>query len=337
MAGDGRAWQLQGVDVDDENDASVPAAPASPSPSARSRRAPVDVFRYLDYRAFLAAYYRARKKRGFSYRAFSRMAGLGAPNYLQLVINGQRNLSAEMAARFARTCGLTGDAAQYFEQLVDFNQAQGADARNRAYQKLLAFGRYRRGHRLEVAHAAYHSKWFLPAIRELAVSRHFVEDPAWIASVLRPRIKPSEAKHALDTLLELGLLERDPHGRLRQGERVVSTGPQTQGLHITNYHAEMMGRATAAMELVPAAERDISALTFCVGPEGLARLKRRIQAFRRELIEMVEAEAERDQVVQLNLQLFPLSASTGATSVSGDKPNRVAKQPRQPTEETSNE
>jgi len=48
-------------------------------------------------------------------------------------------------------------------------------------------------------------------------------------------------------------------------------------------------------------------LTFCVSPEGLERLKRRIQAFRRELIEMVEAEPERNQVVQLNLQLFPLS------------------------------
>jgi len=277
------------------------------APGSLPRRTPVDVFRYLDYRAYLAAFYRAKKKRGFSYRAFSRMAGLGAPNYLQLVINGKRNLGPEMAARFAATCGLTGDAAEYFQQLVEFNQAGSLQERNRCYARLLAFGRYRRGHRLEVAHAAYHSTWYLPAVRELVASERFVEDPAWIAHTLWPRIKPSEARQALDTLLEMGLLERDPHGRLRQRDAVVSTGPQTLGMHITNYHAEMMRRAAAAMELVPAAERDISALTFCVGPEGLARLKRRIQAFRRELIEMVEAETDRHQIVQLNLQLFPLS------------------------------
>ena len=41
--------------------------------------------------------------------------------------------------------------------------------------------------------------------------------------------------------------------------------------------------------------------------DGLARLKQRIQEFRRELIELAEREPAHSQVVQLNLQLFPLS------------------------------
>lgn len=275
------------------------------------RRSPIDVFRYLDYRRYLADYYRAKKSRGFSYRAFSRAAGLGAPNYLKLVIAGQRNLTPAMAARFASACGLAGDAAEYFAQLVEFNQARSAEQRNRSYARLVAFSRYRRGHKLEVAQAAYHSTWYLPAIRELAASAHFREDPEWLADRLWPKIKASEARQALDTLLELGLLERDPHGRLRQTTPVVSTGPETLGMHIANYHARMMQRATAAMELVPAHSRDISSLTFCVGSAGLLRLKQRIQEIRRELIALVEAEPERDQVVQLNLQLFPLSRPIG--------------------------
>jgi uncharacterized protein (TIGR02147 family) len=283
------------------------------------RRSPIDVFRYLDYRAFLADYYKAKKDRGFSYRAFSRAAGLGAPNYLKLVIAGQRNLTAAMAARFAAACGLAGEAAEYFEQLVEFNQARGAEKRNAAYARLVAFSRYRRAQKLEMAQAAYHSTWFLPALRELAASAAFREDPEWIASALLPEIKPGEAKQALETLIGLGLLERDPHGRLRQQSAVVSTGPETIGMHITNYHAEMMRRAAAAMELVPAASRDISSLTFCVGPEGLAKLKKRIQEFRRELIELVEAEADRGQVLQLNLQLFPLSKPVVGPRRAGGK------------------
>jgi uncharacterized protein (TIGR02147 family) len=281
--------------------------PSEPRAPRSRRRSPIDVFRYLDYRAYLADYYRAKKSRGFSYRAFSRAAGLGAPNYLKLVIAGQRNLTAAMAVRFAAACGLGGEAAQYFAELVAFNQARTGEQRNRSYARLLAFSRYRRGHKLELAQSAYHSTWYLPALRELVASARFREDPEWLAELLWPKVKPGEARQALDTLVELGLLDRDPHGRLRQRDAVVSTGPETLGMHIANYHAEMMRRATAAMELVPAPSRDVSALTFCVGPDGLARLKQRIQEFRRELIEMVEAESERSQVVQLNLQLFPLT------------------------------
>ena len=70
-----------------------------------------------------------------------------------------------------------------------------------------------------------------------------------------------------------------------------------------------MKRATESMELIPAAGRDISSLTLCLGPSGIEGLKTRIQAFRRELLEFAEAEDDktREQVVQVNLQLFPLS------------------------------
>jgi uncharacterized protein (TIGR02147 family) len=273
------------------------------------RRSPIDVFRYLDYRSYLADFYAAKKKRGFSFRAFSRTAGLGAPNYLKLVIGGQRNLTKEMAERFAQACGLQNDAADYFKHLVEFNQARTQEKRNAAYERLTGFQRYRKAQRVEVAQAAYHSTWYLPAIRELVVSPAFREDPEWIGAALLPPIKPQEATSALETLLELGLLQRDPHGQLRQASAVVSTGAQTQSMHIRNYHAQMLERAEASMELVPAVARDITALTFCLPEDGIEKLKQRLAEFRRELIELAESQSDRTQVVQLNLQLFPLTQS----------------------------
>jgi len=55
---------------------------------------PLAVYAYLDYRAFLRDYYAERKaaSRAFSYRAFSKRAGVSAPNYLKLVIDGKRSL-----------------------------------------------------------------------------------------------------------------------------------------------------------------------------------------------------------------------------------------------------
>lgn len=272
-----------------------------------ARRLELDVFGFLDYRAFLRAYYSLERRQRLSYRAFSLRAKLRSPNYLKLVIDGQRNLSLEMAERFAAACGLSGEAARYFRELVAFNQASALDERNACYRRLLGFHRYREAQRLDVAEEAYHSRWYLPAIRELAARHDFRDDPRWIAGLLEPPIKPAEAKRALEILVELGLLTRADDGRLLQASGLLTTGPETASLHIASYHATMMAQAERAMNELPAEERDISSLTLCLGADGLSLVKQAIQRFRRELLQLSELEARPLRVVQVNFQLFPLT------------------------------
>lgn len=270
---------------------------------------PIDVFDYVDYRAFLRDYYAAMKerKRGFSFRAFSRRAKLRSPNHLKRVMEGDRNLTDSMAARFAEACGLEHEAGEYFQHLVSFNQASTTKERAAAYKKLTGFQRYRQAHVLDLAHAAYHATWYLPAIRELAGREGFQADPEWIAPRLMPPIKVSEARRALDTLVQLGLLVQEEDGQWGQADEVVSTGPEMHTLHIASYHQMMMGRASESIDLIPSKQRDISALTLLMGDRGVDRLKRRIQRFRRELVELSLLEDDPRQVVQVNFQLFPLT------------------------------
>ena len=150
----------------------------------------IDVFDYLDYRAYLRDFYAHQKatKKSFSFRSFSRKAKLSSPNHLKRVMEGDRNLTAEMASRFAKACGLGDEEAEYFENLVAFNQARTTAERSKAYAKLTGFRRYRQAHKLDVAHAAYHATWYLPAIRELAARADFEADPAWIAKRMVPSI-----------------------------------------------------------------------------------------------------------------------------------------------------
>jgi len=272
------------------------------------RRVAIDVFAYLDYRAFLRAYYDEAKSRGsFSYRAFAQRAKLRSPNYLKLVIDGERNLSAAMAERFAQVCGLSEEGTEYFRELVAFAHARTSREQNERYAKIRGHSRYRSAHRLDVAQDAYHSRWYLPAIRELVLHAKFREEPEWIAAQLMPSIKPAEAELALATLIDLGMLERDEHGRLRQGCKLVSTGAETRSLHLANFHRAMMAHAAQALDTVRAEERDISSLTLCMSRAGLAQLKLKIQRFRAELLALSELEENPEQVVQVNFQLFPLS------------------------------
>lgn len=271
----------------------------------------VDVFRFLDVRAYLSAYYDAMKARGrgFSYRAFSRRVGLSSPNHLKRVIDGERDLTPAMAARYADAIGLVGDARAYFIDLAAFGRAPTAAAREAAYRRLLGYRRVRSSHELEVAQAAYHQHWYLPALRELVTLPGAEQEPAWLAAHLLPAVPIDEVRRGLETLATLGLLVQDGDGRWIQGNTVVTTGPETRGVHVAAFHRAMMQRAAEAIDLVPPDQRDISSLTFTCTGATLAEVKRRIVAFRKELIALLADEAHEERVVQLNIQLFPLSRS----------------------------
>jgi uncharacterized protein (TIGR02147 family) len=268
------------------------------------------VFGYLDYRTYLRDYYEQRKRLGrISFRSFAQRAKLGSPNYLKLVIDGERKLTPKMATRFATACGLSGAAHEYFVELVEFTHAKNLEERAARYAGLKRFAQYREARRLDLAQDAYHSKWYLPAIRELVGVAGFQEDPEWIARRLIPAIKAGEVERGIATLVELGLLRRNEKQRLEQCEPVVSTGAEvTQSLHIANYHRVMSEKAMQSIELVPQLQREISALTLTLSADGLTKIKRRIQAFQRELIELSQADTAADQVVQVNFHCFPLSS-----------------------------
>jgi len=268
-----------------------------------------EVFSFRDYRAFLRAFYAQNKKlgRGFSLRAFSTRARLRSSNYLKLVMDGDRNLTPDMAQRFAEACSLRGQAADYFCELVAFNQAKTAAERERVHARLLRFKRHRSVHRLDRAQEAYFSSWYIPAVRELAARADFDERPQWIARKLLPAIASREAAHAVAVLLELGLLVRGASGRLEQADALVQTAERPLGHHLVRYHRAMMERAAEALDRVPREEREIASLTLCLSEARMAELKAQLEAIRAELLQRYAADDTSSRVVQVNLQMFPLS------------------------------
>ena len=271
------------------------------------------MYSYSDYRRFLADHYAyAKAEHAFSFRAFSQRAGIRSSNYLKLVIDGERNLSASMAVRFARGCGLVSDRAEFFCELVAYCQASTVAERNRGYERLFRFRPFRAVHQLAREQSAYHSQWYVPAIRELVRRTDFDEDPAWIARQLEPKISPAQAEKAVATLLKLGLLRRKPKtdgAGLEQTTALLTTGAGPLGHHIFSFHHMMLERAGYALDHSPREERDVSCLTLCVSDAKLQELKQRVRAFRQELLQAAELDSHPERVVQVNFQVFALSAS----------------------------
>lgn len=274
---------------------------------APGRRA--SVFEYTDYRKYLADFYVAEKARrpSFSYRSFARRAGFSSPNFLKLVIDGRRNLGTQSVPAFAKALGLAPEESAFFSDLVEFAQAKTVEDKNRCFERIAASRRFRSARRIDGALFEYLSSWWMPAIREMAGRSDFTDDAAWIASELRPRIRPAEAKRALRTLETLGLLVRDPSGRLVRGEPTITTGHEVHSVAVVNYHRQMLERAAEAIETQPASRREFAAVTVCIRSETVADLKARVQRFCEEVLERCDRDQEPDMVYQVNVQLFALA------------------------------
>ena len=267
-----------------------------------------NIFEFLDYRAYLQAYYDAAKENlpAFSYRYFARRAGLSSPSFLRHVMRGERNIG-NTAENFARALELNEEETRFFTLLVEFDQAESEREANQAYEKLAASRRFRSARRIDHAMFDYLSHWYYPVIREMVAREDFREDAAWIASQLMPSIEPEQAEEALDVLLELGLLVRDEDGGLHRGESSVTTGHEVRSLAIANYHRQMLGRAGESIELIPREYRDLGAMTVCISPATIRELKKRVHEFRELLFEICERDESQEVVFQINTQLFPLS------------------------------
>ena len=292
---------------------------ATRQPPKHRKELGVSVYDFLDHRVYLAAYYQAAKRTrpSFSFRLFSKLAGLRSPNFLKLVIDGERNLGADSVGRFVKALGLEGADGDFFADLVAFGQAQTLAEKNRAFERIAASRRFRAARRIDGELFAYLSHWYNPVIRELAARDDFQEEPRWLAAQLRPKISATEAAEAMKLLLSLGLLVRDADtGRVVRGEPTLTTEHEVRSLGAAAFHRQMLERAAQSIETVPRELRDLAALTVCVSPETAAIVKQRIHQFREALTELCDADTQGNTVYQLNVQWFPLSLAPGEQDTS---------------------
>jgi uncharacterized protein (TIGR02147 family) len=267
------------------------------------------IYCYLDYRAFLRDWFAAKQAADprFSKRRFARLAGRSSPGLLTEVMEGKRHLTPPMIEVFARALDLSRAEAEFFEALVQLDQSGSHQARNHAWERISNVPAFQRSRKIDGASFQYLSCWWFPVVRELANRKDFDPDPAWIARHVRPAITESQARKALDTLQALGMLVRDGD-RLVPADGVVTTAHEVEGLAVRNYHLAMLERASEAVDRYEPQERHLVAATLSVPVALVPRLKQEINALQERVLAMCDRlEGQAEQVLQLELLLFPLS------------------------------
>ena len=270
------------------------------------------IFTYLNYRTFLHDMFLYKKgtTSSFSYRYFSKLAGFSSPNFLQLVVNGTRNLTITSIAQVAKGFKLKKPEREFFELLVFMNQASDHAEKDRHYRKMISLKAQGSLKKLETAQYEYFSKWYFPVLRELVCFGDRQQTPEQLAGHLIPGVTVKEVETALARLTELGLIRKNDAGTFEQSDRIISTGPEVKSLLIANFHREMIAKGEQSISRFPANERDITALTFSFKQSKLPALKQKIAEFRQELLKEFAGDEDTDQVMQINIQAFPLTQKT---------------------------
>ncbi|MGZ3746032.1 MAG: TIGR02147 family protein [Pseudobdellovibrionaceae bacterium] len=266
------------------------------------------IFEYDNYRLFLkdSYFHLKNENKKFSFRYFSRLAGFKSPNILKRVMEGQRNLSPQSIPKFVQALKLNKEEALFFKNLVMLNQAKTNEAKQIFSQEILSSRTFREIYPLSEAQYNYFAKWYYIPIREFVGLSSFKEDHQLIADSLVPPISALEAKHSIEELLKIGLLERNGEGKLQQANAITSTPAEVTSTAVIKYHKETTKKAADSIETIPRELRDISAVAFPVSKQTLSKIKELMQTFRKEIVELAAQDSAPDSIYQINFQLFPL-------------------------------
>jgi uncharacterized protein (TIGR02147 family) len=116
-----------------------------------------------------------------------------------------------------------------------------------------------------------------------------------------------QAEKSIRLLEELGFVKKIGPSKWKQTSTIVSTGPELRSVIVHNYHKSLLELSKEVMDRLTSKDRDTSALTLGMKKSRISEIREKIRRFRQELLEMISEDIEPEEVVQLNIQFFPVT------------------------------
>ncbi len=274
---------------------------------------------FTDYRFFLKEFYLYKREqtrtslRPYSYATFAAAADIKSPNYLKLIIDGQRNLSPEMARKFAKAIGFAKEETEEFLALVDFTQATEPLERNR-YLKVLADIRVRqqlKSGEINVETWEKVPSWVTWVINALVDQKGVNFEPETLADLMRGKARIEEIRRSLERLVSSGELVKNPEtGEMSRGRELMSGSESVPVALVRKLQAELIYLGLESLFQDLPQDREFGAQTLALTEDEFELLKFELRQFRKRWFKDVSVARKTikgDRVFQLNIQLFPVT------------------------------
>ncbi len=289
-------------------------SPPGPTPLASP-----DLSRYLDYRIFLCDFFEFKKSqtkndlRPYSYAMFSAAADIKSPNYLKMIIEGRRNLSAEMVGKFSQAMNLSKDEAIEFRMLVEFGHASDPSERNFLLKSIVQYRVQKKVKSGEINLQLYQRfpnwvGWILYAMLDL---KNFEFNIETLRKKLKGKASLEEIKSAFENLALTGKVKKDEStGRWKKANQLSENFDELPVSLVRQLQAELMSLGLESLFHDEPQNREFGTLTLALTQVEFEDLRFQLRKLRKQVhkdnsIHRMSSEGEK--VYQLNLELFPLT------------------------------
>ena len=264
---------------------------------------------FLDYRKYIAAWFESKKsfRTGFSHRGLSRKLGLSSPNFILLVIKGERNISLDLAGKLSVVMGHNETEREYFISLILLGQATTLTEKLDAQKNLLRMARKISTSVLRSSQIDVLSSWQHMVVRECVFFSDFKPEPQYIVQRLGERINLEEAEDAIITLIKGGYWKQDNLGHWRAEDPVLDTGDGVfKEALINQMHSQTLAKWSTWIDGLDPVERELGLLYIPMNKDKIPELKNKIRQFQDEIIGWLQDEKNPDEMVQLGTYLIPM-------------------------------
>jgi uncharacterized protein (TIGR02147 family) len=273
---------------------------------AESRPSP---YQFHDVREYLKEIFKYKKSEisSFSLRGFGLGAGLSSA-HLTLIMSGRRSLTADVLEKLLPSLGVADHEAVYIRSLRDLSEATTQKDRLVALKKVQRSLNYREQAPAEFETYQYLSKWYLPAMRELAVADGFKPDPKWIQKRLRRRVALSSIRKGWDFLVKHGFVEKGAGGRWVFPEnKMINCMGGVMRLSMGTHHQDMLQMAVESIEELPREQRDIQGFTIAADVATFDKVRELLNETFTKIESLTRNNQNRKQVIYVGSVLFPLT------------------------------
>ncbi|PIU00350.1 MAG: TIGR02147 family protein [Bdellovibrionales bacterium CG10_big_fil_rev_8_21_14_0_10_45_34] len=283
-----------------------------------SESAPV-ISGYFNYRDFLKDFYNYKRtseklgRRSYTYAVFAAAADIKSPNYLKLIMDGDRNLSADMIKKFARALGLSKRDVRDFDLLVNYTQQSDPVVKAKHLKDLLQ-------HRIEsqvldgqLSGEAAKSvpSWLSWVVYQMMDLEFSDVNPEQIQKRLRVKPGVSQFEKAIESLIFGGLLEKEESGVLKRRTNKHLEDPNRLPPEVVKkLQTELILLGLESLFEDPNDKKDFGTATLCLTQTEFENLRADLRRLRKKWLMNigVNRETSKGEVVyQLNTQIFPLT------------------------------
>lgn len=253
----------------------------------------MDIFRYTDFRVYLADWRKAEKARNpaISHEYLGRRLGVSNRAYFNDVEKGRRDVGPSMFDRLVKLLKLDNTQSHYFRAMIGYGQPASSTEKEYWFGQLVALNHtpYRiiDEDTWEYFRHSHHA-----VVRALLDTFSYRGDAKDAANRLNNRISPEQFQESIELLCKLVLVIKNEDGIYRQTEKVLSTGDRAQGELIRQYQNSVLEELRAIVSAGIPGTHDSNSLTLSISPKGAERIIARLRQLRKEIVSIANKDED---------------------------------------------